>query len=136
MMNQDIRRLQNVSDDVKEEYLAFFPRRPRYVFSLTWRAKEIIDTHELQAVTLEYRKDVVDSLTSPELAEATETVSVLHGTNGSSNATRKDQINLSSSELRKKSTRQGQAFQIHSIKGTEHKVAIRDFPTTTCCRSR
>ncbi|XWS76071.1 hypothetical protein CRYUN_Cryun01aG0145800 [Craigia yunnanensis] len=32
MMNQDTRRLQKVSDDVKEEYLVFCPRKPRLAF--------------------------------------------------------------------------------------------------------
>ncbi|GMI76185.1 fatA acyl-ACP thioesterase 1, fatA acyl-ACP thioesterase [Hibiscus trionum] len=54
--------------------------------------EEIIDTHELQTITLDYRRecqqdDVVDSLTSPELVKGTEKVYVLHGTNGSATAT-------------------------------------------------
>ncbi|XP_052887536.1 oleoyl-acyl carrier protein thioesterase 1, chloroplastic-like isoform X1 [Gossypium arboreum] len=157
MMNQDTRRMQKVSDDVKEEYLVFCPREPRYAFSfdleivsyhlcdahvyrlafseknnkslkriakledpvrysklglkprradldmnqhvnnvtyIGWVLesipKEIIDTHELQAITLFYRRecqqyDVVDSLTGLELTEGSKTVSV--GTNGSATAT-------------------------------------------------
>ncbi|XP_007049712.2 PREDICTED: oleoyl-acyl carrier protein thioesterase 1, chloroplastic [Theobroma cacao] len=137
MMNQDTRRLQKVSDDVREEYLVFCPRELRLAFpeennnSLKKIAKlddsfqysrlglmprradldmnqhvnnvtyigwvlesmpqEIIDTHELQTITLDYRRecqqdDVVDSLTSPEQVEGTEKVSAIHGTNGSAAA--------------------------------------------------
>ncbi|XVF21352.1 hypothetical protein REPUB_Repub12eG0083300 [Reevesia pubescens] len=173
MMNQDTRRLQKVSDDVREEYLVFCPRKLRLAFpeennnSLKKIAKledpvqcsrlglmprradldmnqhvnnvtyigwvlesmpqEIIDTHELQTITLDYRRecqqgDAVDSLTSPEPMEGTETVSELHGTNGSA-ATREDkqdchrflhllrlssdgqEINRGRTEWRKKSAR-------------------------------
>ena len=53
--------------------------------------QEIIDTHELQTITLDYRRecqqdDLVDSLTSPEPVEGTETVSELRGANGSAAA--------------------------------------------------
>lgn len=49
--------------------------------------QEIIDTHELQTITLDYRRecqqdDVVDSLTSLELVDNAAS-SVLNGTNGS-----------------------------------------------------
>lgn len=134
MMNQDTRRLQKVSDDVRDEYLVFCPKTLRLAFpeennaSLQKIAKlddpaqyskpglvprradldmnqhvnnvtyigwvlesmpqEIIDTHELQTITLDYRRecqhnDVVDSLTSPE-PTIDESVSELQGTNGSS----------------------------------------------------
>ncbi|XWS47211.1 hypothetical protein CRYUN_Cryun14cG0133400 [Craigia yunnanensis] len=140
MMNQDTRRLQKVSDDVREEHLVFCPRKLRlafpeknnnslkkiakledpakhsrlglmprradldmnhhvnYVTYIGWvlesMPQEIIDTQELQSITLDYRRecqqgDVVDSLTSPEPMEGTETVSELHGTNGSA-VTRED----------------------------------------------
>ncbi|XWS76070.1 hypothetical protein CRYUN_Cryun01aG0145800 [Craigia yunnanensis] len=173
MMNQDTRRLQKVSDDVKEEYLVFCPRKPRLAFPeennksskkiakledpvqysrlglmprradldmnqhvnnvtyIGWvlesMPQEIIDTHELQTITLDYRRecqqdDVVDSLTSPEPVAGTETVSELDGTNGSA-ATREDkqdcpqflhllrlssdgqEINRGRTEWRKKPTR-------------------------------
>ncbi|XP_022727629.1 oleoyl-acyl carrier protein thioesterase 1, chloroplastic-like [Durio zibethinus] len=131
MMNQDTRRLQKVSDDVREEHLIFCPRKPKlafpeannkslkkipkledpalhsrlglmprrvdldmnqhvnYVTYIGWvmesMPQEIIDTHELQTITLDYRRecqrgDVVDSLTSPES---------IGGTNGSA-GTRED----------------------------------------------
>ncbi|TYI68025.1 hypothetical protein E1A91_D08G060100v1 [Gossypium mustelinum] len=130
MMNQDTRRLQKVSDDVREEHLIFCPREPRlafpeknnkslkkiikledpaqysrlgltprradldmnhhvnYVTYIGWvlesMPQEIIDTHELQSITLDYRReclqdDVVDSLTSPEPIDGTETVSEHNG---------------------------------------------------------
>ncbi|MBA0680733.1 hypothetical protein Goari_012418 [Gossypium aridum] len=140
MMNEDTRRLQKVSDDVKEEYLVFCPREPRLAFPeennkslkkiskledpvqysrlglmprradldmnqhvnnvtyIGWvlesMPEEIIDTHELQTITLDYRRecqrdDVVDSLTGPELVEG----SKIHGTNGSATAiTREDDL--------------------------------------------
>lgn len=42
MMNQDTRKLQRVSDEVREEYLVFCPRMPRYgtgsdvIYDLCW----------------------------------------------------------------------------------------------------
>ncbi|KAI7750792.1 hypothetical protein M8C21_001137 [Ambrosia artemisiifolia] len=117
MMNEDTRKLQRVSDEVREEYLVFCPATLRLAFpeennnSLKKIAKledpveysrlglvprrsdldmnkhvnnvtyigwalesippEIIDTHELQAITLDYKRecqhdDIVDSLTSHE----------------------------------------------------------------------
>ncbi|KAJ7961558.1 Acyl-[acyl-carrier-protein] hydrolase [Quillaja saponaria] len=134
MMSQDTRRLQKVSDDVREEYLVFCPREPRLAFPednnnslkkipklddpannfrlqlaprradldmnqhvnnvtyIGWvlesMPQEIIDNHELQSITLDYRRecqqdDIVDSLTSVEPTEGAETVSELQGTNGS-----------------------------------------------------
>ncbi|KAG1330892.1 oleoyl-acyl carrier protein thioesterase, chloroplastic [Cocos nucifera] len=120
MMNQDTRKLQRVSDEVREEYLVFCPRTPRLAFPeedngsvkkipklqepaehsrlelvprradldmnqhvnnvtyIGWvlesMPQEIIDTHELQTITLDYRRecqhdDMVDSLTSLELSD-------------------------------------------------------------------
>ncbi|KAJ8899331.1 hypothetical protein K2173_018305 [Erythroxylum novogranatense] len=134
MMNQDTRRLQKVSDDVRDELSNYFPRETRLAFPeennsslmkiskledpaqfsrlglvprradldmnqhvnnvtyIGWvlesMPQEIIDTHELQTITLDYRRecqhdDVVDSLTS---AESTESVREVQGTNGSAKA--------------------------------------------------
>ncbi|KAI4356365.1 hypothetical protein L6164_000394 [Bauhinia variegata] len=134
MMNQDTRRLQKVSDDVREEYLVYCPREPRlaipeennnsfkkipkledpvqysrvglvprradldmnqHVNNVTYigwvlesMPQEIIDTHELQSITLDYRRecqqdDIVDSLTSVEPIEGAEVIPELKGTNGS-----------------------------------------------------
>ncbi|XP_019178516.1 PREDICTED: oleoyl-acyl carrier protein thioesterase, chloroplastic [Ipomoea nil] len=117
MMNQDTRRLQKVTDDVRDECLIYFPKEPRLAFPeenngsvkkiakledpaeysrlgmvprradldmnqhvnnvayIGWVLEsipqEIIDTHELQTITLDYRcecqhGDVVDSLASLE----------------------------------------------------------------------
>ncbi|CAI9776608.1 unnamed protein product [Fraxinus pennsylvanica] len=133
MMNQDTRRLQKVTDDVRDEYLIYCPKTLRLAFpeknnaSLKKIAKledpvqyskiglvprradldmnqhvnnvtyigwvlesmpqEIIDTHELQTITLDYRRecqqdDVVDSLTSPE-SIVDNAILELKGINGS-----------------------------------------------------
>uniref|UniRef100_A0A7N0UIJ8 Acyl-[acyl-carrier-protein] hydrolase n=1 Tax=Kalanchoe fedtschenkoi TaxID=63787 RepID=A0A7N0UIJ8_KALFE len=129
MMNMDTRRLQKVTDDVRDEILAHCPKELRLsipeennnslkkipklenpahvreglmprrsdldmnrhvnnVAYIGWvlesMPEEIIDTHELQSITLDYRRecqrdDVVDSLTSPEQLEG----EGVQGTNGS-----------------------------------------------------
>ncbi|XP_021909479.1 oleoyl-acyl carrier protein thioesterase 1, chloroplastic-like [Carica papaya] len=173
MMNQDTRRLQKVSDEIKEEYLVFCPKELRLAFpeennnslkkiskledparysmlglkprradldmnqhvnNVTYIAwvlesipQDIIDTHELQTITLDYRRecqqdDIVDSLTSPEQDGDTEMISGFQGSNGSA-AAREDkqdtlqfshllrlsadgqEINRGRTEWRKKSTR-------------------------------
>ncbi|QCE11487.1 oleoyl-acyl carrier protein thioesterase 1, chloroplastic [Vigna unguiculata] len=135
MMNQDTRRLQKVSDDVREEVLVYCPREPRLaipeedsnclkkipkledpaqyskvglvprradldmnqhvnnVAYIGWvlesMPQEIIDSHELQSITLDYRRecgqrDVVDSLTGVEMIQGdAEAVPELKATNGS-----------------------------------------------------
>ncbi|GLT24932.1 hypothetical protein SLA2020_000930 [Shorea laevis] len=144
-MNQDSRRLQKVSDEVRDEYLVFCPRELRLAFpeennnSLRKIAKledpsqysrlgltprradldmnqhvnnvtyigwvlesmpqDIIDTHELQTITLDYRRecqqdDVVDSLTSPEPMEDNGALSKLLGTNGTAPIREVKQDNL------------------------------------------
>ncbi|XP_073014945.1 oleoyl-acyl carrier protein thioesterase 1, chloroplastic-like [Primulina eburnea] len=133
MMNQDTRKLQKVTDDVRNEVLFYCSKELRLAFpeknnaSLKKIAKldeaaaysrvglvprradldmnqhvnnvtyigwvlesmpqETIDSHELQTITLDYkrecqRNDIVDSLTSPESA-MTESVLELQGSNGS-----------------------------------------------------
>ncbi|KAJ8749369.1 hypothetical protein K2173_018858 [Erythroxylum novogranatense] len=142
MMNQDTRRLQKVSDDVRDELSNYFPREPRLAFPeennsslmkiskledpaqfsslglvprkadldmnqhvnnvtyIGWvlesMPQEVIDTHELQTITLDYRRecqhnDAVDSLTSAESAENTESVLEIQGTNGTANASVADE---------------------------------------------
>ncbi|WZY84370.1 hypothetical protein YC2023_030754 [Brassica napus] len=123
MMNQDTRRLQKVSDDIRDEHLIFCPKEPRLAFPeeennrslkkilkledpaqyliiglkprradldmnhhvnnvtyIGWLLEsipqEIVDTHELQVITLDYRgecqqDDVVDSLTTSKNGSAT-----------------------------------------------------------------
>ncbi|ONK71906.1 uncharacterized protein A4U43_C04F13590 [Asparagus officinalis] len=141
MMNQDTRKLQRVSDEVREEYLVFCPRTPRFAFPeednsslkkipklkdpaqhsrsglvprradfdmnqhvnnvtyIGWvlesMPQEIIDTHELQTITLDYRRecqhdDMVDSLTSLELAGDSEELLRSDGTNGSATIKHQD----------------------------------------------
>ncbi|KAE8660773.1 Oleoyl-acyl carrier protein thioesterase 1 [Hibiscus syriacus] len=141
MMNHDTRRLQKVSDVVREELSVHFPQEPRlafpeknnrslkkilnledpaqysrlaltprrsdldmnhhvnYVTYIGWvlesMPQEIIDTHELARITLDYRReclqyDVVDSLTSTEPTDNAETDSELNGTNGSAVAREDD----------------------------------------------
>ncbi|XP_059290012.1 oleoyl-acyl carrier protein thioesterase 1, chloroplastic-like [Lycium ferocissimum] len=136
MMNQDTRRLQKVTDEVRDELLIYFPKELRLAFpeenngSLKKIAKlddpaeysklglvprradldmnqhvnnvtyigwvlesmpqEIIDTHELQTITLDYRRecqqdDVVDSLTSVEPVEDAAALDI-QGANGSATA--------------------------------------------------
>ncbi|RWR87087.1 Acyl-ACP thioesterase [Cinnamomum micranthum f. kanehirae] len=136
MMNQDTRRLQRVSDDVRDEYLIFCPRTPRLAFPeednsslkkiplledpaqfsrlglvprradldmnqhvnnvtyIGWVLEsipqEIIDTHELEKITLDYRRecqhdDMVDSLSSLE-SDGTEMLPEQNGANGSATA--------------------------------------------------
>ncbi|KAL3828917.1 hypothetical protein ACJIZ3_017719 [Penstemon smallii] len=139
MMNQDTRRLQKVTDEVRDEYLVFCPKTLRLSFpeennaSLKKIAKlddpaqhskvglvprradldmnhhvnnvayigwvlesmpqDIIDSHELHTITLDYRRecqqdDVVDSLTSPERDGS---FSELNGTTNGSPVSEKDE---------------------------------------------
>ncbi|GMI85676.1 fatA acyl-ACP thioesterase 1, fatA acyl-ACP thioesterase [Hibiscus trionum] len=107
--SKSLKKIAKLVDPVQYSRLGLKPRRAdidmnQHVNNVTYIGwvlesipEEIIHTHELQAITLDYRRecqqdDVVDSLTSPELVEATETVSVLQGTNGFATvATREDQ---------------------------------------------
>ncbi|ERM97949.1 hypothetical protein AMTRI_Chr06g195300 [Amborella trichopoda] len=140
MMNQDTRRLEKVTDDVRDEYLIYCPRTPRLVFPeegnsslkkipkledptqhsrlklvprradldmnqhvnnvtyIGWvlesMPQEILDSHELQKITLDYRRecqhdDMVDSLTSIELDDSIDALQYNGSTaitNGSPNA--------------------------------------------------
>uniref|UniRef100_Q8S9G4 Acyl-[acyl-carrier-protein] hydrolase n=1 Tax=Iris tectorum TaxID=114617 RepID=Q8S9G4_9ASPA len=142
MMNQDTRKLQRVSDEVRDEYLVFCPRTPRFTFPeednnslkkiskledpaqhsrfglvprradldmnqhvnnvtyIGWvlesMPQEIIDTHELQTITLDYRRecqhdDLVDSLTSLEVVGDENGLLHPDGTNGSATGKRHGQ---------------------------------------------
>ncbi|XP_076883256.1 oleoyl-acyl carrier protein thioesterase, chloroplastic-like [Bidens hawaiensis] len=133
MMNEDTRRLQKVSDDVRDEYLIFCPKELRLAFPeennnslkkirkledpaeysrlglvprradldmnkhvnnvtyIGWVLEsipqEVIDTHELQSITLDYRRecqhdDIVDSLTTLELLDISSNGSVASKENG------------------------------------------------------
>ncbi|MCD7452297.1 hypothetical protein HAX54_016129 [Datura stramonium] len=138
MMNQDTRRLQKVTDEVRDELSNYFPKELRLAFpeenngSLKKIAKledpaehsklglvprradldmnqhvnnvtyigwvlesmpqEIIDTHELETITIDYRRecqhdDVVDSLTSVEPIEEADALEI-QGANGSCTASK------------------------------------------------
>ncbi|CAA7023917.1 unnamed protein product [Microthlaspi erraticum] len=139
MMNQDTRRLQRFTDEVRDEYMVFCPQEPRLAFPeennnslkkipkledpaqysmlglkprradldmnqhvnnvtyIGWVLEsipqEIIDTHELKVITLDYRRecqqdDIVDSLTTSEIPD--ETVSKLTGINGSATSSKQE----------------------------------------------
>lgn len=58
--------------------------------------EEIIDTHELETITLDYRRecqhdDIVDSLTSSESTEGVKEITQLNRTNGSATLTKDKQ---------------------------------------------
>ncbi|KAJ0244710.1 Oleoyl-acyl carrier protein thioesterase 2 [Hirschfeldia incana] len=146
MMNQDTRRLQRVTDEVRDEYLVFCPREPRLAFPeennsslkkipkledparysmlglkprradldmnqhvnnvtyIGWVLEsipqEIIDTHELQVITLDYRRecqqdDIVDSLTTSEIPDDNPISKLTGGTNGSATSSLQGQHNES-----------------------------------------
>ncbi|KAL1359589.1 hypothetical protein HN51_004898 [Arachis hypogaea] len=155
MMNQETRRLQKVSDDVREEVLIYCPREPRlaipeedsnclkkipkledpgqysrlrlmprradldmnqHVNNVTYigwvlesMPQEIIDSHELHSITLDYRRecqrdDIVDSLTS---IEGDGVLLEVNGTNGSSIAWEHGQAYQQFLHLLKLSTDEG-----------------------------
>ncbi|KAK8521733.1 hypothetical protein V6N12_066320 [Hibiscus sabdariffa] len=107
--SKSLKKIAKLEGPAQYSRLGLKPRRSdldmnRHVNNVTYigwvlesMPKEIINKHELQTITLDYRRecqqdDVVDSLTSLELLEATEKASVLHGTNGFATATtREDQ---------------------------------------------
>ncbi|KAK8650787.1 hypothetical protein V6N13_140413 [Hibiscus sabdariffa] len=107
--SKSLKKIAKLEDPAQYSRLGLKPRRSdldmnRHVNNVTYigwvlesMPGEIIHTHELQTITLDYRRecqqnDVVDSLTSLELVGATEKASVLHGTNGFATATaREDQ---------------------------------------------
>ncbi|KAJ6729053.1 ACYL-[ACYL-CARRIER-PROTEIN] HYDROLASE [Salix viminalis] len=173
MMNQDTRRFQKVSDDVRAEHLAYAPRELRLAFPednnrslkkiskledpaqhsklglvprradldmnqhvnnvayIGWilesMPQEIMDTHELQAITLDYRRecqhdDVVDSLTSLESIEESEAVSKLQGINGSATATADNQECLNFQHLLRLS---GDGLEINRGRTEWRKKAAR-----------
>ncbi|XP_059626219.1 oleoyl-acyl carrier protein thioesterase, chloroplastic-like [Cornus florida] len=103
--NSSVRKISKLEDPAQYSRLGLVPRRAdldmnQHVNNVTYigwvlesMPQEIIDTHELQTITLDYRRecqhdDVVDSLTNPELDAA---VLQLQGTNGSPRATKDKQ---------------------------------------------
>ncbi|KAH9728755.1 oleoyl-acyl carrier protein thioesterase 1 [Citrus sinensis] len=94
------RKISKLEDPAQYSRLGLIPRRAdldmnQHVNNVTYigwllesMPQDVIDTHELQTITLDYRRecqqdDVVDSLTSAEPFEDAEPVSKLQGTNGS-----------------------------------------------------
>ncbi|KAK9992872.1 hypothetical protein SO802_022575 [Lithocarpus litseifolius] len=102
--NSSLRRIPKLEDPAEHSKLGLAPRRAdldmnQHVNNVTYIGwvleslpQEIIDSHELQTITIDYRReclhdDRVDSLTSVEPVEDAEAVSKIQGTNGSTAAT-------------------------------------------------
>ncbi|GAV70724.1 Acyl-ACP_TE domain-containing protein [Cephalotus follicularis] len=106
--NSSLKKIPKLGDPAQYARLGLMPRRVdldmnRHLNNVAYigfvqesMPQDIIDTHELQTITLDYKRecqcdDVVDSLTNPEPNEETEVISGLPGTNGSATATRDKQ---------------------------------------------
>ncbi|KAH9617800.1 hypothetical protein KSS87_007739 [Heliosperma pusillum] len=102
--NRSLRKIPKLADPGHYSKLGLVPRRAdldmnQHVNNVTYigwvlesMPQEIIDTHELSSITLDYRRecqhdDVVDSLTS---AEATDAIPQLNGTNGAASGARNE----------------------------------------------
>lgn len=98
--SSSVRKISKLEDPAQFSRVGLVPRRAdldmnQHVNNVTYigwvlesMPQEIIDSHELQTITLDYRRecqhdDVVDSLTSVEPLEGGEEISELRGTNGS-----------------------------------------------------
>ncbi|KAK2662762.1 hypothetical protein Ddye_001336 [Dipteronia dyeriana] len=98
--NSSLRKISKLEDPAQHSRLGLMPRRADFdmnqhvnnVAYIGWvlesMPQDIIDTHELQTITLDYRRecqqdDIVDSLTSWEIIDDTKAVPKLQGTNGS-----------------------------------------------------
>ncbi|KAH7838288.1 hypothetical protein Vadar_024570 [Vaccinium darrowii] len=98
--NGSLKKISKLEDPAQYSRLGLVPRRVdldmnQHVNNVTYigwllesMPQEIIDTHELQTITLDYRQecqhnDVVDSLTSPELIGVDSELLELHRKNGS-----------------------------------------------------
>ncbi|KAK9733949.1 hypothetical protein RND81_04G103000 [Saponaria officinalis] len=97
--NKSLRKIPKLADPGHYSKSGLVPRRAdldmnQHVNNVTYigwllesTPQEIIDTHELRSITLDYRRecqqdDVVDSLTTLEATNGTESISQLNGTNG------------------------------------------------------
>ncbi|KAL2932786.1 Oleoyl-acyl carrier protein thioesterase 2 chloroplastic [Bienertia sinuspersici] len=94
MMNMDTRKLERVTPEIADEYLIYCPKKLR-------TPEELVNTHELRSITLDYRRecqhdDVVDSLTTPEPinGSGSGSTSQLIGTNGAPTTTRDEDDSL------------------------------------------
>ncbi|KAJ0113199.1 hypothetical protein Patl1_01564 [Pistacia atlantica] len=98
--NASLRKISKLEDPAEYSRTGLMPRRAdldmnQHVNNVTYigwvlesMPQDVIDSHELQTITLDYRRecqqdDIVDSLTSPELIEDSDAVSKIQGTNGS-----------------------------------------------------
>ncbi|GAV68382.1 Acyl-ACP_TE domain-containing protein [Cephalotus follicularis] len=103
--NKSWKKISKLGDPAQDVRLGLLPRRAdmdmnRHVNNVAYigwvlesMPQDIIDTHELQTITLDYRRecqrdDLVDSLTNPEPIKEAEVISELQGTNGFAYATR------------------------------------------------
>nr|UQT18321.1 fatty acid thioesterase A1 [Pelargonium x hortorum] len=97
--NSSLRKISKLEDPAQYSRLGLMPRRAdldmnqhvNNVAYIGWvlesMPQEIIDTHELQTITLDYRRecqqdDIVDSLTGVEQGEGSKALSNLQGANG------------------------------------------------------
>ncbi|CAO2824448.1 unnamed protein product [Amaranthus hypochondriacus] len=97
--NKSLKKILKLVDPAQYSKLGLTPRRGdldmnHHVNNVTYIGwllesvpQELIDTHELRSITLDYRRecqhdDIVDSLTSPESVNGAAPISQLHGTNG------------------------------------------------------
>lgn len=103
--NKSLKKISKLEDPAQYSKLGLVPRRGdldmnHHVNNVTYigwtlesTPEELVDTHELRSITLDYRRecqhdDVVDSLTSPELINGDGSISQLKGTNGTPTSTR------------------------------------------------
>ncbi|GAB4830251.1 hypothetical protein Ancab_019891 [Ancistrocladus abbreviatus] len=103
--NRSLRKIPKLEDPAQHSKLGLVPRRAdldmnQHVNNVTYIGwvlesipQEVINTHELQSITLDYRRecqhdDVVDSLMSAESVDGANGIPGLKGTNGSPAATK------------------------------------------------
>ncbi|GAB4841428.1 hypothetical protein Ancab_022150 [Ancistrocladus abbreviatus] len=106
--NSSLRKIPKLENPAQYSKLGLVPRRAdfdmnQHVNNVTYIGwvlesipQEIIDTHELQSITLDYRRecqhdDVVDSLTSAESVDGADGLPALEGMNGSPAALKAEQ---------------------------------------------
>lgn len=105
--NKSLKKIPKLDDPAQHSKPGLVPRRAdldmnQHVNNVTYigwvlesMPQEIINTHELRSITLDYRRecqhdDIVDSLTSPELTNATDAIPQLKSTNGAPLPTRNE----------------------------------------------
>ncbi|CAO2839947.1 unnamed protein product [Amaranthus hypochondriacus] len=97
--NKSLKKISKLEDPAPYSKLGLTPRRGdldmnHHVNNVTYIGwllegvpQELIDTHQLRSITLDYRRecqhdDIVDSLTGPESTNGAASISQLNGTNG------------------------------------------------------